>query len=310
MTGTRFIDLLIARTWEFDKDFTDLLEATARSESVTTLIVEQSTLDSVVDSLKRRTEWARVLLDRASDEDDRFTAIAKELSGDGSMPPARVINPSHYMHRAADKATMHLELLNSGIDVPYSYIIPPVSLYPDLPIGEHELQILGSPFTVKPANTTGGGHGVITNARTVEDIQKARNLHPNDKYIVQQTIRPAYLGNNRAWFRNFYVFGKVVLCWWDDSTHAFDVVTPLEEERFELSPMREIMKTVARASNLDFFSSEMALTVNELFIIVDYVNEICDMRLQSKHPDGVPDDVVRQICSEIVAFVKRQQSAA
>ena len=25
------------------------------------------------------------------------------------------------------------------------------------------------------------------------------------------------------------------------------------------------------------------------FVTVDYVNEICDMRLQSRHPDGVPD---------------------
>jgi hypothetical protein len=35
---------------------------------------------------------------------------------------------------------------------------------------------------------------------------------------------------------------------------------------------------------------------------VDYVNEICDMRVQSIHGDGVPDGVVRMICARLAAF--------
>jgi len=38
-----------------------------------------------------------------------------------------------------------------------------------------------------------------------------------------------------------------------------------------------------------FFSTEIAMTPAGQFVTVDYVNEICDMRLQSRHPDGVPD---------------------
>ena len=47
---------------------------------------------------------------------------------------------------------------------------------------------------------------------------------------------------------------------------------------------------------LDFFSTEIALTSEGRFVTVDYVNEICDMRLQSGHADGVPDALVTAIC--------------
>ena len=60
------------------------------------------------------------------------------------------------------------------------------------------------------------------------------------------------------------------------------------------------MRTIRKVCSLDFFSSEIALTEENTFVVVDYVNEVCDMRLQSKHKDGVPDDVVRRI-QELIA---------
>jgi hypothetical protein len=60
------------------------------------------------------------------------------------------------------------------------------------------------------------------------------------------------------------------------------------------------MRTIQEVCSLDFFSSEIALTEEARFVVVDYVNEVCDMRLQSKHRDGVPDDVVLRI-QELIA---------
>jgi hypothetical protein len=37
------------------------------------------------------------------------------------------------------------------------------------------------------------------------------------------------------------------------------------------------------------------MTDENKFVVVDYVNEICDMRLQSKYPNGAPDVVVHRI---------------
>jgi hypothetical protein len=41
-------------------------------------------------------------------------------------------------------------------------------------------------------------------------------------------------------------------------------------------------------------------------VVIDYVNEICDMRLQSQHYDGVLDEMVRKIAVQIVSHVRQQ----
>ena len=35
---------------------------------------------------------------------------------------------------------------------------------------------------------------------------------------------------------------------------------------------------------------------------VDYVNDSCDLRLKSRHADGVPDEVIHQIAERIAEF--------
>ena len=48
--------------------------------------------------------------------------------------------------------------------------------------------------------------------------------------------------------------------------------------------------------------NEIARDARGRLLVVDYVNEICDMRLQSAHPDGVPDAVVARIANRIAAY--------
>ena len=40
---------------------------------------------------------------------------------------------------------------------------------------------------------------------------------------------------------------------------------------------------IAEIAGLQFFSTEIAIVDKETFVIVDYVNDQCDMRLKSKH---------------------------
>jgi hypothetical protein len=47
----------------------------------------------------------------------------------------------------------------------------------------------------------------------------------------------------------------------------------------------------------------MTLTPDGRFVIVDYVNDPIDLRLQSKTFDGVPDDIVRDITETLAEFV-------
>jgi len=48
------------------------------------------------------------------------------------------------------------------------------------------------------------------------------------------------------------------------------------------------------------FSTEIALTSENLFVVVDYVNDQIDLRLRSQAYDGVPDHFVRDITQRLI----------
>jgi hypothetical protein len=45
------------------------------------------------------------------------------------------------------------------------------------------------------------------------------------------------------------------------------------------------------------------LTASGHFVVVDYVNNPIDLRLQSATPDGVPDETVRDIAGRLAELV-------
>jgi hypothetical protein len=69
-----------------------------------------------------------------------------------------------------------------------------------------------------------------------------------------------------------------------------------------LSPLTEIALTIAGVCGLDLFSTEIALTPAGVFVVVDYVNNPIDLRLQSAASDGVPDETVRDIAERLADF--------
>jgi hypothetical protein len=230
-------------------------------------------------------------LDRAAPDEEPFAALSAAMAKSG----ARFLNQPDEVRRAADKATMHLEFLSHGIAVPFTIIISPYNRERQVELSLEQLASLGRPFIIKPANTTGGGIGVITGAETLKDVIDSRKHHRDDKYLLQEKVVPAELSGRRAWFRVFFVCGEIFPCWWDDITHLYAEVTAGESAGFSLSPLVSIGRAISTVCRLDFFSTEIAMTPAGQFVTVDYVNEICDMRLQSRHPDGVPDRLARAI---------------
>ena len=65
-----------------------------------------------------------------------------------------------------------------------------------------------------------------------------------------------------------------------------------------------MMKKIHEICGLLFFSTELAITDDDKVYAIDYVNEICDMRMQSKHIDGIPDDIVKRIAEKIVRYLE------
>ncbi len=305
-------DMAIAWTWQYDFEFVRLIQDAAQKASLRILAVDAKSIAEVLDRVRKRLMYFGVFLDRASDEDETFLPLVRLIQRrqhdhDPALNPVYIINPPDLLERASDKATMHLEFLSMNINVPYTIIISPYNHRKEIELTVSELALLRRPFIIKPANTTGGGIGVVTGAETLKDVLEARQHHRNDKYLLQETIKPLSLGVRRAWFRVFYVFGMILICWWDDGTHIYETMSEQDEELFGLGELRRMTEKVHSVCNLDFFSTEFAMTIEQRLVAVDYVNEMCDMRLQSKHLDGVPDQVVRQIVDRIIWFAKEKR---
>jgi len=155
---------------------------------------------------------------------------------------------------------------------------------------------------IKPAHG-GGGKGVVLHASTWDQVLAARQEYPSDEYLVQAQISPAVLDGRPAWFRIIFCAGKIFPCWWHPCTHVYTPLTDSERERFGLQPLESIARVMARLSQLELFSTEIAFTPSGCFYVIDYINDPVDLRLQSKAAEGVPDGIVEDIACRITDFV-------
>jgi len=195
---------------------------------------------------------------------------------------------------------MHLELISAGVHTPYTILLPPFIEQPVIP--ELDLMPLGHQFVIKPSHE-GGGEGVILGAFSMDQILRARMQFPEQKYLIQATIMPRTIHGRPAWFRVFFANGKTYPCWWHPLSHVSATVTQQDEHRYELSPLHKITERIASICKLDWFSTEIALTQKE-FVVVDYVNDGIDTRVQSKAVDGIPDEIIKNIAEQLVNIAK------
>lgn len=303
----KIFDLGIAYNWEYDVDFVSLVEQKLQAVGLSSYVIHNNNVLEVKEDLLQKKLAFNCYLDRAWDVDERFEEIGKILQ----RRKTRIFNPYKNVLHAIDKASMHLEFITAGLNVPYSIIIPPHNQKEDIKLSVEDLAILGRPFIIKPCNTTGGGIGVVTGAESLKEILNERTSYNNDKYLIQEKIYPGMIENKRTWFRCFGAFGKVIVVFWDDQTHIYEPISEVLKSKINIKKLNQITKTILGIIQLDFFSTEIVLTNCNKFVVIDYVNDQCDMRLKSKHVDGVPDEIVNQIISYLIkAIIKVKAEAA
>ena len=286
-------ELCLAWNWEYDRDFARLLETACVRAGLRFYSVTPENLDSTLAGLSSQDICFTAFLDRASESDPRFQPLL-DLA---RQRPLFRINPQELAVWTADKATMHLEFCSRGLETPYTILISPSNELPGLP--PLDLSPLGGRFAIKPASM-GGGDGVVLEATSLEQVLAVRWQYPHEKYLLQAQVTPQVLEGRPAWFRVIACAGALYPCWWDQRTHVYTPVRAEERFRFGLRGLYEVAHRIAQVCHLDLFSTEIALAVDGRFLVVDYVNDPVDLRLQSKALDGVPDAFVEAIAGRLV----------
>jgi len=292
-------DLCLIWYWEYDTDFAAAIQAACSTKDVSLWLVSPKNLVQATTDLLEGRATMSVLLDRAQYHAG-FLPMLQKAREQGVY----CINSRERSRWAEDKATMHLELITRGIETPYTLILAPFIEQPVL--SPLDLSPLGKQFVIKPA-AGGGGEGVTMQATSLEQVLQARVEYADQKYLVQAHIEPQELAGRKAWFRVYYVDGAIHPCWWDPETHIFAPLHADEELRFALSPLRLVTSKIASICRLDWFSTEIALSKDRKFVAVDYVNDSIDLRSQSNAQDGVPNEVITAIATNLVALAARHR---
>lgn len=287
-------DLCLPWYWEYDDVFVNMVERACIEEGISLWQIKPDNLLESITALYKGVTTFKTLLHRGQGE-----AIFEPIPRWAQEFGVRRINPAEISAWSEDKATMHLELITAGLNTPYTILLPP---FLEQPVAPHiDPSPLGENFVIKPSNG-GGGEGVILGANTLEQILHARMEFPEQKYLIQAHVNPQVIEDSQAWFRIFYANGETYPCWWDTETHIYTRVTAEEEARFGLSRLRDVTMRIASICKLDWFSTEIALADD--FVVVDYVNDEIDTRVQSQAMDGVPDEIMECVARQLVKIAK------
>ena len=271
------------------------------------LLINDHNLAEAIDGLEKSKIKVKFLLDNEADYNDQKNAFAK-LSYAVKDTGGYVVCDPDDAREAANKSVTHYDLTKAGIPVPYTVVIR--NWEPDdFSLTKEEHKSLGNPFIIKPA-TGFGEKGVMKNANgSLTEIAQARHFNRGDNFLLQEKIEPAVLGEKRAWFRVYFLFGEIIPCWWDNVTYKYASATLREMYNFKLLPLARIVSEIARVTNMDFFSSEIAMTKSgkeRRFVAIDYVNDQPELCVRSEKQGGGPvQEVIEHIAERITQIAWR-----
>ena len=266
--------------------------------------------------------------------DDPLARLAFAVQDAGGRP----VNPPARSRTFTDKASAHAELLRHGLGVPATVLLRPWSGDRPLTVAERRQLRLDEPgarLYLKPANGF-SGRGIVR----VEDVRPenlavqlaaARQFDRQDTYLIQREVRFPWLpcedGTSRpAYWRILSYLGELTVFWWSpwESAHperpSYRAVTETELHRHRLQPLLAYAQELDHLSGLDWFSTELCLSDGPEMsrftitgadgrerpvLAIDYLNDQCDVDVQSRWQGAPPDAYVYYlrgtICSRGVA---------
>lgn len=263
----------------------------------------------------------RVLLDLTAawgQDEDPYVQLCYAVKDRGG----RVIDDPDAAALADHKAATHHRLERAGLPVPPTVVLR--RWMADRSLTAEERRVLGDAVVIKPARGW-GWRGVVLDAPPERDaIARARDHDRGDDYLVQRQVTYTWLGDDEgrerpAWWRVFYLFGEIVPCWWSPETSEYRHLSLREMSSHHLLPLARLVAEVARLTGMDFFSTEICLAdepapsgtpyqaCGRPFFLIDYVNDQCDLRVQSRDRAAPPDAVVRHFAERFAELAWRDR---
>jgi hypothetical protein len=145
------------------------------------------------------------------------------------------------------------------------------------------------------------GLKIIRKRISLNEIAEARKFDPGDHFLLQEYVVPQMLDQSPAWFRVFYLFGEIFPCWWNPQDGRYRQVTIREIDKYRLIPLIKIPSEIATVVRIEWFSCEIAIQEQiGRFVVIDYMNDQCDVSSQSFRYAGVPDDLLLLIARRMV----------
>jgi glutathione synthase/RimK-type ligase-like ATP-grasp enzyme len=299
---TRIYDLVMTHKLDTDDFFIHRVQQHCAEAGLNFFLLEPLWVEPFHIYLSLGAILPRVLLNMHSEHHqphDIYHRLVKLAADKG----AKVIDPPDLALAAFDKGRLHPRLVAAGINVPQTVVVSNEETV-NFKLSDADRAALGSPFVIKPSLGY-GRRGVVMDATGEGDLARSVAAWPYGGYLLQRRIVPRALKDWPMYFRVFFVFGSVWLCWWNCYNDNYRLVTPQARAEFKLDPLEEIIRKIAALTGMNFFSSEIAQTESGEFVVIDYVNDQCHMLSQSANPKiGVPDELVAAIAHRVVGAVK------
>ena len=298
----RIYDLAMTHLLDADDFFIHRVQSHCAQAGLNFFLIEPLWVNGFLENLRTGGVSCRVLLNMHSDHhrpEDVFYRLVHLAAERGS----KVIDPPDIAIAAFDKARLHPRLIAAGISVPPSIILSREEAG-HFKLSTEQAAMIGAPFVIKP-NMGYGRRGVVLDAMSEADLWRSVAAWDNSHYLLQRKIVPRHVAGRPAYFRVYYVFGDVWICWWNCHTDEYRRLAPGDLEESFVETLRRVVRQIASLTGMNFFSSEIAVDESNQFVVIDYVNDQCHLLTQTANPRiGVPDDVVAEIAARLTAAVR------
>ncbi|HYE33423.1 MAG TPA: hypothetical protein VEH27_18515 [Methylomirabilota bacterium] len=294
----RTYDLVMTHALDSDDFFIHRVQEHCAARGLNFFLADPHWVQLLHDKIAAGEVTVRALLNMHSEHhlpDDPFHRLVRLAHERG----AAVIDPPELAAAGFDKANLHPKLAKAGLKAPATVIVPREQVG-TFQLSESDRAALGAPFVIKPSMGY-GKKGLVLDAQDERDIERSASAWASPAYLLQKKITPRFIQDAPAYFRLYYVFGAIWICWWNCFNDRYRLATRSDLEEFGLSRLQEIPSILAGITHMNFFSTEVAQSDAGEFILIDYVNDQCHMLTQSSNPrTGVPDEVVAGIARRLV----------